>query len=74
MLDEREVTLPWESLADILRRSNEMRQEEEIHGITLMKPKQLRLYFRQKTNNKKGGPDVSRKDVSKVRRGPLLRP
>lgn len=56
---ERKVTLPWEGLAEILRKSNNMFGEEEIREITLVKPKQVLLYIRRKTRGKKGEADAS---------------
>ena len=38
---ERKVQLTWEELYGILRKDNKVLDDEEIKGITLMKPKKL---------------------------------
>lgn len=54
---ERKVTIPWEGLAETLRRSGKMFFEEEIREITLVKPKQILLRL-QKLHSQKGESDV----------------
>lgn len=46
---DRKVTVPWDDLAAILRKSDTMMTNEEIREITLTKPKQILFYLRKKT-------------------------
>ena len=57
---ERKVTMPWEDLASILRKSNNLFPEEVIDGITLVKPKQLLIYLQRQTLDTRGASNVSK--------------
>ena len=47
-MPERKVKISWETLREILQKSELILREEEIREITLVKPKEMLLYLQKK--------------------------